>query len=272
MTSDQSAKPLSPVLYIPHGGGPLPILGDKRHEHMIAFLKRIATELDQPSAILVVSAHWEEHQPTITSASRPPMLYDYYGFPAESYQLQYPAPGEPRLAQEVRELIEAGGIEAKLDDRRGFDHGLFVPLMLMYPKARIPCIQLSLLDSLDPAAHIELGRSIAALRKKNVLILGSGMSFHNLKEFFTPSADSDGACEQFDDWLIDTCARAQLSSNERAQRLIQWEAAPAARFCHPREEHLLPLHVCFGAAAETPTAKVVFNREIMGKRVTSLLW
>lgn len=271
--SIRSAETRSPVLYLPHGGGPLPVLGDERHKSLVAFLRGAARELGEPSAIVVISAHWEAGQPTITSARHPELIYDYNGFPPESYELKYPAPGEPRLANEIRELIEASGVKAKLDDRRGFDHGLFIPLMLMYPQARIPCLQLSLLNSLNPAQHIALGKAIADVRKQNVLIVGSGMSYHNLKEFFASDDKSTEACNRFDSWLRETCANATLSAAEREKRLIEWEQAPAARACHPREEHLLPLHVCYGAASvETPIAKIAFNQDVMGKRVTALIW
>jgi aromatic ring-opening dioxygenase catalytic subunit (LigB family) len=269
----QTLETLSPVLYLPHGGGPLPILGDKGHEKMVSFLKEIVSRLGNPSAILVISAHWEETHATITGGSDPELIYDYYGFPAEAYQIQYAAPGHPQLAKEVLELIEASGMPARIDEQRGFDHGLFIPLKLMYPQANIPCIQLSLLNSLDPGKHIALGKAIASLRKNNVLIVGSGMSYHNLKTFFTQSVDANNENEQFDNWLIETCSSQILFAEEREQRLIEWEKAPSARFCHPREDHLLPLHVCYGiACADTPTAEVVFNQEVMGKRVTSLLW
>lgn len=264
---------LSPVLYLPHGGGPLPILGDKGHEEMVSFLKEIVAKLGEPSAIVVISAHWEEEQATITSNSHPEILYDYYGFPAEAYTIQYAAPGNPGLAKEMYTLLMASGIPARLDEQRGFDHGLFVPLKLMYPQAQIPCIQLSLLKNLDPRKHIALGKAIASLREKNILIIGSGMSFHNLKTFFSKEIDSSKENEGFDHWLIETCTHPDISSEQREQRLIEWEQAPFARFCHPREEHLLPLHVCFGiACAGSPIAKVVFNGQIMRKKVTSLLW
>ncbi len=264
---------LSPVLYLPHGGGPLPILGDKGHEEMVAFLKEIVIKLGEPSAIVVISAHWEEEQATITSGNNPEIIYDYYGFPAEAYTIQYAAPGNPALAEEIYALLMASGIPARLDEQRGFDHGLFVPLKLMYPKAQIPCIQLSLLKNLDPGKHIALGKALASLREKNILIIGSGMSFHNLKTFFSHDIDSSKENDAFDQWLIETCTYPEILSEVREQRLIEWEKAPFARFCHPREEHLLPLHVCFGiACAGSSIAKVVFNGQIMRKKVTSLLW
>ena len=263
----------SPVLYLPHGGGPLPLLADPGHADLVVFLKEIPKKLAKPSAILVISAHWEEQQTTITSAKNPELIYDYYGFPEESYEIKYPASGNPQLAQEVFELIESSGIKARLDGKRGFDHGLFVPLKLMYPEADIPCIQLSLLNNLSPEKHIALGKSLAPLRNKNVLIIGSGLSFHNLKAFFNPSFGNGNESEEFAKWLIETCATDTLTAEEREQRLIEWQKAPHARFCHPREEHLLPLHVCYGiACAQTPLAEVVFNQEIMGKRATGLLW
>ncbi|SNX61038.1 Aromatic ring-opening dioxygenase, catalytic subunit, LigB family [Nitrosomonas ureae] len=271
--ASQISPVLSPVLFLPHGGGPLPILGDKRHEKMVSFLRKIASELNEPSAILVISAHWEEEQATITSGNQPEIIYDYYGFPVEAYTIQYAAPGNPELAKEIYTLLMASDIPARLDEQRGFDHGLFVPLKLMYPEGQIPCIQLSLLKNLDPAKHIALGKAIASIREKNILIIGSGMSFHNLKTFFSKEIDSSKENEGFNHWLIETCTRSDISSEQREQRLIEWEQAPFARLCHPREEHLLPLHVCFGTAcAGSPIAKVVFNDEIMGKKVTSFLW
>jgi aromatic ring-opening dioxygenase catalytic subunit (LigB family) len=269
----QRSQALSPVLFLPHGGGPLPILDDKGHEKMVAFLKEIVRELSEPSAILVISAHWEEEQATITSNSHPEIIYDYYGFSAEAYKIQYAAPGYPELASEIYALLTASGVTTRLDEQRGFDHGLFVPLKLMFPQAQIPCIQLSLLKNLNPRMHIALGKAIASLREKNILIIGSGMSFHNLKTFFSNEINTSKENKEFDHWLIETCTNPAILSEEREQRLIEWEKAPFARFCHPREEHLLPLHVCYGiACADTPIAKVVFNEEVMGKKVTSFLW
>ncbi len=269
---NQSTEKTFPILYLPHGGGPLPILGDENHKDLVTFLKNIGNELGEPSAILVISAHWEEDLPTITSASHPELIYDYYGFPPESYEIQYPAPGEPELAKEIFELVKAGGGQAGLNDQRGFDHGMFIPLKLMYPTANIPCVQLSLIKNLDPVEHIALGQSLAPLRDKNISIIGSGMSFHNMKAFFSPDA-STSAGETFNHWLIDVCTNSKISPDEREKRLIEWESAPSARYCHPREEHLLPLHVCYGAAcAQTPTAKTVFDKIVMGQRASAFLW
>lgn len=269
----QPNKILSPVLYLPHGGGPLPLLGDKDQEGLVDFLKGLFKSLAEPSAILLISAHWEEPQATLTSGNQPNLIYDYSGFPPEAYKIQYPALGNFALAQEIAELIEKNGIKVKLDEQRGFDHGMYVPLKLMYPDAHIPCIQLSLVKGLDPSKHIALGKCLASLRKKNILILGSGFSFHNLKLFFQPQPETHKKSIAFDQWLIDTCTNKTLSQPEREERLNGWEESPNARYCHPREEHLLPLHVCFGAASvETPIAKVIYNEDFMGARNTGFRW
>ncbi|MGZ8172227.1 MULTISPECIES: DODA-type extradiol aromatic ring-opening family dioxygenase [Methylobacter] len=270
MNSESNILPSS-VVYLSHGGGPLPLLGDKGHQNMINIIREVAQSLAKPSAILVISAHWEEGKPTITSGASPALIYDYYGFPKESYEIEYPAPGSPELANKIFNLLGRAGIEAKLDDQRGFDHGLFVPLKLMYPEANIPCVQLSLVNSLQPEEHIRIGKALADLRKDNVLVIGSGFSFHNLKEFFVPSTKAARAMnESFEQWLIDTCSNSQLTEEQREQRLKNWASAPAARYCHPRAEHLLPLHVCYGVAGTA--AKKAFEFEIMGKMASAYLW
>lgn len=252
----------------------MPLLGDRGHEHLVEFLKRVAPSLGQPEAILIISAHWEAPVPTITGGDAPHLIYDYFGFPDEAYTIEYPTPGQPALAEKIYHLLYGHGIEANLDNRRGFDHGVFVPLKIMYPDAGIPCVQLSLVNSLDPATHINLGKALAGLRWENILVIGSGFSFHNLPAFFARSETSpDAGNDAFQQWLIDTCTRADFSSKEREKRLIEWEKAPSARYCHPREEHLLPLQVCFGiAAGQTPTARVVFFEDVLGKRVIALQW
>ncbi len=259
------------VVFIPHGGGPLPLLGDKGHSRLLGFLQDLPAKLVKPSTILVISAHWEENIATITSGKNPALIYDYYGFPEEAYRIKYPAAGDPALADRIFNLLQANGIPAGLDDRRGFDHGLFVPLKIMFPDAAIPCVQLSLINNLDPALHIRIGNALTELRQENVLIIGSGFSFHNLKAFFSENDEASAAKNQaFEDWLIDTCTNANISLIEREARLIDWRQAPFAKFCHPREEHLLPLHVCFGLA--NSTARLVFRDEILGKKASGFLW
>lgn len=264
----------SPVLYVPHGGGPMPLLGEPSHQALVQFLQHIPQQLGTPRAILLVSAHWETAQPTLTSAAQPALFYDYYGFPPESYSIAYPAPGDPLLAQQVHSLLQAAGFDAQLDAARGFDHGMFIPLKLMYPRAEIPVVQLSLLRSLDPARHIAVGKALASLRDEGVLIIGSGMSFHNMQAFYhTAESEQGGWLREFDQWLRETCCDPRLTVQEREQRLAHWLQAPHARYNHPREEHLLPLHVCFGAAlAASPQAETVFHATVLGKTVSALLW
>lgn len=250
----------------------MPLLGDASHQQMIACLQNIAATINKPSAIVVVSAHWETAVPTITAAANPTLIYDYYGFPEASYAIQYPCAGAPDLAKNIQVLLNNAGIKAQLDDQRGFDHGVFVPLKIMYPDADIPCVQLSLVKSLNPAAHIAIGRALQSLSRDNILVIGSGFSFHNMKAFFqtAETAESKGLNHAFEDWLLKTCGNADYSEAERQQLLINWPDAPGARFCHPREEHLLPLHVCYGLAQSPCTAS--FELEILNKKASMYLW
>ena len=263
---------LSSVLFIPHGGGPLPLLGDQSHQEMVSFLKQIASAMPEPSAILLISAHWEAAQVTLTSAAAPGLIYDYYGFPQAAYEIDYPAKGHPALAHKMHALLQNSGIDAQLDNQRGFDHGVFVPLKIMYPKAHIPCVQMSLVNSLDPEVHLQIGQALSALRQENILILGSGFSFHNLKAFMSQNSKTpDVENEAFEQWLIDSCTNSSLSSSERTQRLVHWSDAPSARYCHPREEHLLPLHVCSGVAGGS-VAQLVFEGDVIHKKASAFLW
>lgn len=264
-------KTRSRILYLSHGGGPLPLLGDEGHREMVDQLEQLATRLVKPSAIIVISAHWEESRPTITGAMNPALIYDYYGFPAESYDIEYPATGEPSLAQLISTRLIEAGFNAVLDGQRGFDHGLFVPLKIMYPQADIPCLQLSMLKSLDASEHIRMGEALAELPADNLLVIGSGFSFHNMKAFFSDETDESRLMnESFEKWLIDTCSSHHIDENERKHRLENWEMAPAARYCHPREEHLLPLHVCYGMARRASTE--VISLKILGKYASMYLW
>jgi 4,5-DOPA dioxygenase extradiol len=258
------------IVYFSHGGGPLPILGDASHKAMVDFMTRLPLQLRRPDAILVISAHWEESAATLLGAEAPPMFYDYYGFPEEAYEITYPAPGNPELANRIAGLLDKNNIPARIDLQRGFDHGLFIPLKLMYPQADIPSLQLSLLRGLDPAAHISMGNALQELMRENILVIGSGFSFHNLRAFsWGENTVSDPANDAFQNWLIDVCD-GTIPKPEREQRLIEWEKAPNARYCHPREEHLLPLHVCLGMAGKP--AKLIFDDQILGKRSVAFLW
>ncbi|MCB1084306.1 MAG: dioxygenase [Simkania sp.] len=234
-------------------------------------MKKLASRLPRPDQIIVISAHWEENVATITSSESPSLIYDYYGFPPESYEIKYPCKGNPSLAQEIHDSIVKGGAKAKLDEKRGFDHGVFVPLKIMYPKADIPCVQISLLKSLDPFNHILLGKALQKIKQENLLIIGSGFSFHHLKMFFAPSTpEIEEKNKQFEEWLLDTCGSKEYTEAEREKKLIEWAKAPSARFCHPREEHLLPLHVCYGVAKGPSTTS--FELEILNKKSSMYHW
>ncbi len=264
-----SARERMPLVFLPHGGGPWPFVevgfGNKAECDALARYLRSIRDVPKapPKALLVISAHWEEPVPTVMTGPRPPMFYDYYGFPPESYEITWPAPGDPRLAARVRELLGAAGFKTAEDAQRGFDHGTFVPLKLTYPEAEVPTVQLSLKRGLDPEEHLAMGRALAPLRDEGVYIVGSGMTFHNLRAIRDPRAGP--ISETFDAWLRET---AGLEAKERDGRLAQWARAPAARLAHPREEHLLPLMVIAGAAG-TNRGTTAYNETIMGLRLSA---
>ena len=261
----------STILFIPHGAGPLPLLNEPGHASINRFLRNFPTTITKPDAIVVITAHWEEPVISITAAASPPLLFDYSGFPAETYEYRYPAPGHPELAERVRGLLQAAGIGARLDHQRGFDHGMFVPLMMMYPEAAIPCIQISLAASLDAAEHVRIGQALGTLKNENLLILGSGFSFHNMQALMSKNDDSiDRRNQEFETWLAQTCSDQSLSEKKREARLVGWELAPHARYCHPREEHLLPLQVCYGIGQAA--ARTVFQDKVAGFIASAYQW
>jgi len=275
LTNDAAGLPPSPVrarsLFLSHGGGPLPLMGDPGHEKMVACLRRIADRIERPDAIVVASAQREEPVVAVSHAAHPQLYYDYGGFPEETYHLSYPALGAPDLAERIAGALHAKGLQARLDDVRGLDHGTFVPLMLMYPQADVPIVQVSLLDSLDPDQHIRFGKALSGLCGGGTLLIGSGFSFHNMRAFGQPdTAETRALNERFEAWLAQTCSDGDLDEAARHDRLVAWADAPGARFCHPREEHLLPLHVCYGAAGG-PCSQV-FSLSILGKRSSMYLW
>lgn len=248
-----------PTFFIPHGGGPCFFMDDPRGvwTGMEAFLRALPQRLPEtPSAILVVSGHWETDGFALTGAKNPSLIYDYSGFPAHTYQLRFDAPGSPELAQEAAALLQAAGLKARVDPARGLDHGVFVPLKVIFPDADVPVVEMSVDRDLDPALHLAAGRALASLRDKGVVIVASGMSFHNMRgygdsRFTEPS-------QAFDTWLTDA---VQSPADVRAAALERWEEAPAGRLSHPQEEHLLPLMVAAGAS--DGTGERIYNETVM---------
>ena len=261
--------PRTPAVYIPHGGGLWlfvdVVFGEPDTLARLAAHLRCLRGLPStpPRAVLVVSAHWEERLPTVTTAERPPLLFDYFGFPPAAYELTWPAPGSPWLAGRTRALLDAAGIASAEAPERGFDHGVFVPMKLAYPAAEVPTVQLSLKAGLDPASHLAIGRALAPLRDEGVFVIGSGMSYHNMRGFGRREARA--ASLAFDAWLAETVA---LPRERRDARLVEWRAAPSGLEVHPREEHLLPLMVVAGAAGDDP-GSVPYADVLMGVRISS---
>lgn len=249
MTETIRTPARQPALYLPHGGGPCFFMPDPNGTWagMEHFLRGIADSLPQrPSAILIASGHWETESFALTGHPAPELLFDYYGFPADTYALTYPAPGDPALAARARDLLLAAGLTARIDDARGLDHGVFVPMKVAFPDADIPVVEMSLDSRLDPAMHLAAGRALAPLRDENVLLLMTGMSFHNMRGYGDPRATDPS--QAFDAWLSDAAGR---DAAERAALLGDWAQAPAGRYSHPREEHLLPLMIAAGASDAT---------------------
>ena len=246
-----------PTYFISHGGGPWPYIDDMRamFHTLEASLVAMPKQIQQtPKAILMISGHWERSTLGVMSNPHPSMEYDYHGFPDHTYQIQYKAPGSPEIAARVASLIKEAGMAVDLDPHKGFDHGAFAPMAVMYPDADMPLIQLSLQSNLDPTEHLALGRALAPLRAEGVLIVGSGLSYHNLS-LMGPQAKVPSMA--FDNWLHDTLASAP---KQRSDRLIQWTKAPFARVAHPREDHLVPLMVALGAA-ENGQATCVYHED-----------
>lgn len=253
-----------PTYFISHGGGPWPYMTGEFRTNLAQLeqsLVDMRAELDgAPQAVLMVSGHWEERGFAVSSGANPGMVYDYYGFPEYLYHIKYGAPGSPELAGRVHDLLRASRIGATLDPTRGFDHGTFSIMKPLYPEEEMPVVQLSLDINLDPVLHLAVGRALAPLRDEGVLIVGSGLSFHNLRLLRSTSAHEPS--RQFDAWLQQTLVEA--SPDERTSRLVGWERAPCARVAHPREDHLLPLMVVVGAAETDPGAVTYHQTDLAG--------
>ena len=254
------------------------MLGDPAYVPLARALKAQGDELAGARAIIVVTAHWEAAQPSLSSAAHPGMLYDYYGFPEAAYRITYPAPGAPELAQAVADTLAAAGFRPELDAGRGYDHGTFVPMLLMRPEADTPVLQMSLLASLDPGEHIALGRALAGALGDDIVLIGSGFSFHNIPALIGRLSPQDAAegrsrAAAFHDWMDGVVCDPGLEPAQRHRELVAWDRAPGARFCQPREEHLLPLHVCFGAAqAAGMSVSPFFAEPVKGYRTSGYVW
>ena len=266
---ERSTSMTLPAIFVPHGGGPWPWIdgfgGPGATAGLRTYLESLPDSLPEPpKAILCITAHWEEAVPTISTSEQPPMLYDYSGFPQHTYAIKWPAKGSPTVASRVRELLAQAGIETATNAHRGFDHGTFVPLAVAWPDASVPTIQLSLVNTLDPETHLAIGRALRPLRDEGVLIVGSGMSYHNMRGFAGAHGRADSVA--FDEWL----GKAVANPSTRDEALCAWSEAPAGRACHPREEHLLPLMVVTGAAGEDEPGTLPFRDSVMGVRVSAV--
>lgn len=261
-----------PTLFIPHGGGPCFFMDwtmgpadtwDKTETYLRGLIDTLP---QRPDAILVITAHWEEPEFTVSIAPEPPMLFDYYGFPQHTYELSFPAKGSAALSQRAVELLTAAGIPVRTDAQRGYDHGVFVPLLVAMPEADIPVVPMSVKANLDPEDHLALGKALAPLRDENVLIIGSGMSYHNMRAFNTPMATP--ASEIFDAFLTDVVRMGDPI--ERWNGLKAWDTGPKARDAHPpaAEEHLLPLMVAAGAGGDAPGRRD-FSDIVMNARISA---
>lgn len=264
-----------PTIYIPHGGGPWHVMEDafgdaEGYKKLSAYLQSIPRRFGRDTrALLVISAHWEEEAPTVHCGQRPGMLYDYYGFPDFTYTLEWPAPGAPEVASRVEELLRGAGFTPRRESRRGYDHGTFVPLMVAYPRADVPVAQLSMVGTLDPETHLAMGRALAPLRDEGVLVIGSGMSYHNLRGLLSGDPRIGPVSRRFDAWLAESVAIAD--PGERQRRLAAWKTAPEAAACHPRSDHLVPLFVATGAGVDGP-GRVDYGGMLMGAAVSSVIF
>jgi aromatic ring-opening dioxygenase catalytic subunit (LigB family) len=257
-----------PTYFISHGGGPWPWIKDwmpGAFDTLEQSLLEMPGELGvTPKAILAISGHWETADFAVQSNPHPPMVYDYSGFPEFTFHIQYPAPGSPQLAHAVQGLLTQAGFPTALDDRRGYDHGVFAPFYVMYPEANVPIVQLSIRANYDPATHIAVGRALAPLRAEGVLIVGSGLSYHNMRQFSHGGAAPSKA---FDDWLTETVCHTPFA--ERTRKLIDWSSAPSARLCHPHEDHFIPLLVAVGAAEHEPGTRTYHEETLFGSITAS---
>ncbi|WP_053269651.1 DODA-type extradiol aromatic ring-opening family dioxygenase [Pseudomonas chlororaphis] len=246
-----------PSLFISHGS---PMLALEPGASGPA-LTRLAAELPRPKAIVVVSAHWESQDLRVSSNPQPQTWHDFGGFPAALFAVQYPAPGQPELAEQVAQLLRADGLTAQLDDQRPFDHGVWVPLSLMYPQADIPVVQVSLPSQMGPALQTQVGHALSSLRQQGVLLIGSGSITHNLREldWHAGPESVEPWAKAFRDWMIE-----KLAANDEAALHDYRRQAPNAVRSHPSDEHLLPLYFARGAGGDFSIAHQGFTMGALG--------
>lgn len=257
-----------PTYFISHGGGPWPWIEEMRQRFAVLeqSLAAMPGELPEvPKAVLMISGHWEARSVRVMHSASPPMVYDYANFPPHTYDVVYPAPGAPEIAARAKALLELAGIEAALDETQGFDHGTFVPAYIMFPDAEVPVFQVSMVEGYDPETHFAIGRALAPLRDEGVLIVGSGLSYHNLRQF-GPQAEMPS--KAFDAWLNEVLG---MAPKDRTKALLDWETAPYARVCHAQEDHLVPLFSALGAA-ELGKATRTYHEDGLSGGVTASSW
>lgn len=251
-----------PTFFLSHGGGPWPWLKESMpgtFDQLECSLASIPRELGMiPKGILVITAHWIERGFVVSGNACPSMIYDFSGFPEHTYHVKYSAPGAPDLANEIKTCLHDAGFNVRVDFERGFDHGTYTLLVPMFPEAQVPVVQLSIDRKFDSETHLKVGQALVEFREKGILILGSGLSFHNLATFGPEAAAPSRA---FDQWLQESLA---LAPTERWRRLCSWSLAPAARKAHPREDHLIPLMVAVGAAWDEEARVIYHEDDFMG--------
>ncbi|TID18051.1 Extradiol ring-cleavage dioxygenase class III enzyme subunit B [Venturia nashicola] len=268
------------VVSFAHGGGPLPLMNDPMTKEIIYSLKNRVPKIlrldtpKAPRAIILITAHWSEKVPTISNADKHKLYYDYGGFPPEMYKVKYDAPGSPAVAKEVFDTLQTAGLKPDTNSERGWDHGVFVPMILVYPKANIPIIQLSVLSSEDPATHIKMGEALSILRESNIAIIGSGFSsFHNLRLMFSGIHEDSSFRRRNKDW--NNAVKAAIEEEDvekRKEKLGDWRKFPNAYEMHPRggAEHFLPLVVCAGAGGAGKAKS--YTDKFLGLDMYSFYW
>lgn len=266
---------VAPAIFVNHGGGPLPLLGDKEHVGLTVFLRdgvKKYINFKEVKAIILVTAHWEENVVAISSSKHHDLYFDYYGFPPESYTYKYKAPGYPELAERIHESLKNVGIKSKLDPKRGWDHGVFVPMMLINPSADIPIVQVSVLSNQDPEQHYKLGQVLQEFRKEGVAVIGSGMSYHNMREFRLSRYQGAIVNKEFDDYLNKICTSE--NEQDRKEGFLSWREQPGATEAHPvrAAEHFMPLIVVAGAGGSKPGERI-FNWDLADTfRLSGFIW